>query len=302
MASRKITEAERAERRTQDRERLEHAVRALLSSEGWKRWVAVRSTNGLARYSFTNQILIATQRPDASYVAGFRAFLTLNRCVRKGERAIRIFAPMNIHARETDGAAEQTEAEGDGEQRPRIVFRSVPVFDVSQTDPLPGTEPVPLHFPQQPITGSSHAHLLPALTQLASELGYAVARRPLDGPAEGWCDSRKHEIVVNELLPANAQVRVLVHEIAHALGIGYHDYGRRRAEVLVDTVTYIVCGSVGLDTSSSSVPYIAGWGEQGELDAIRSYAQTIDKLARRIEDSLKQEPATAVVDSVPLAA
>jgi hypothetical protein len=93
-----------------------------------------------------------------------------------------------------------------------------------------------------------------------------------------------------------------VHEIAHALGIGYHDYGRRRAEVLVDTVTYIVCGSVGLDTSSSSVPYIAGWGEQGELDAIRSYAQTIDKLARRIEDSLTHEPATAVVDSVPLAA
>jgi hypothetical protein len=302
MASRKITEAERAQRRAQDRERLEHAVRALLSSEGWERWVGVRSTNGLARYSFTNQILIATQRPDASYVAGFRAFLTLDRCVRKGERAIRIFAPMNIRARETDGAAEQTEAEGDGEQRPRIVFRSVPVFDVSQTDPLPGTEPVPLHYPQQPITGSSHAHLLPPLTQLASELGYTVARRPLDGAADGWCDSRKREIAVNELLPANAQVRVLVHEIAHALGIGYRDYGRRRAEVLVDTVTYIVCGSAGLDTTGSSVPYIAGWGEKGELDAIRSYAQTIDTIARRIEDSLNHEPVAVAADAVPLAA
>jgi hypothetical protein len=36
------------------------------------------------------------------------------------------------------------------------------------------------------------------------------------------------------------------------------DYGRQRAEVLVDTVTHIVCGSVGLDVSGSSVPYVAG--------------------------------------------
>ena len=59
-----------------------------------------------------------------------------------------------------------------------------------------------------------------------------------------------------------------------------------RAEVIVDTVTAVVCGSVGLDTSGSSVPYIAGWGEDGELAAIRSCAETIDQIARRIEDAL----------------
>lgn len=67
------------------------------------------------------------------------------------------------------------------------------------------------------------------------------------------------------------------------------EYGRRRAEVLVDTVTFIVCGAVGLDTSGSSVPYVAGWGESGELDAIRGYAGTIDEIARRIEESLRSE-------------
>ena len=56
--------------------------------------------------------------------------------------------------------------------------------------------------------------------------------------------------------------------------------------MLVDTVTFIVCGSIGLDTSGSSVPYIAGWGEDGQLDAIRSYAQTIDTVAKRIEGAL----------------
>jgi hypothetical protein len=286
MAYRKLTEAERAERRQADRDRLEQAARALLSSEGWQRWVRVRSTNGLSRYSFGNQLLIAMQCPDATYVAGFRAFLDLNRCVRKGERAIRILAPMSVRTREH--GAERHES-GDDEQPRRTVFRAVAVFDVSQTEGLPGTEPVSLQSPSQPIQGDTHAHLLPALEQLAGELGYSVARRPLDGPADGWCDSQEHEIVINDELPANAQVRVLVHEIAHALGVGYTDYGRRRAEVLVDTVTFIVCGAVGLDTSGSSVPYVAGWGESGELDAIRGYAETIDEIARRIEDSLRHE-------------
>jgi N-terminal domain of anti-restriction factor ArdC len=300
-----LTDEQRAERRQADRDRLEQAARALLSSEGWQRWVKVRATNGLSRYSFGNQLLIATQHPDASYVAGFRAFLKLNRCVRKGEHAIRIFAPMAIGSRDED----QTDAEptNDGEQPRRTVFRAVSVFDVSQTNALPDREPVPLDSPCQPIQGDTHAHLLAPLEQLAAELGYAVQRRAIAGAADGWCDARKHEIVINDELPTNAQVRILVHEIAHALGVGYGEYGRRRAEVLVDTVTFIVCGAVGLDTSGSSVPYVAGWGEHGELDAIRRYAETIDKLARRIEDAALPSESSAShhdhgTDLIPVAA
>jgi hypothetical protein len=300
MAHHKMNEAERTARRADDRQRLEQAARALLSSEGWQRWVAVRSRNGLARYSFGNQLLIAAQRPDASYVAGFRAFLELNRCVRKGERAIRIFAPMSFRNRDADTAERQPSSEA--EQPARTLFRAVPVFDVSQTDPLPDKEPVPLHSPQQPIQGATHAHLIRPLTQLAGELGYTVATRPLNGPADGWCDSQKREIVTNQELAANAQVRVLVHELAHALGVDYHSYGRRRAEVLVDTVTYIVCGSVGLDVSSSTVPYVAGWGETGELDAIRAFAETIDKIARRIEDTLQHVSSSPIAHEHPVAA
>ncbi len=293
MAAKKLTDTERAERRQADRDRLEQAARALLSTDGWQRWVRVRSTNGLSRYSLGNQLLIAMQRPNATYVAGFRAFLGLNRCVRKGEKAIRILAPMSFAERGEDQA--DRPADDDADQSTRTVFRAVPVFDVSQTDPLPGKEPVPLDSPAQPISGDSHAHLIAPLEALAAELGYTVARMPLDGSADGWCDATKHQIVVNSQLATNAQVRILVHEIAHALGVGYRDYGRQRAEVLVDTVTYIVCGSVGLDISGSSVPYVAGWGEDGALEAIRAYAETIDTIARRIEDGLavEQSPSAA---------
>ena len=177
--------------------------------------------------------------------------------------------------------------------------RAVPVFDVAQTETLPGTDPVPLDPPSQPVAGDSHGDLIEPLECLASEIGYSVELGAVDGPADGWCDIAARLIVLNSALPANGQVRVLVHEIAHALGIGYSDYGRQRAEVLVDTVTHIVCGSVRLDVSASSIPYVAGWGETGELDAIRRYAETIDTLARRIEDAV--QPAKPVPASPSLA-
>jgi hypothetical protein len=146
---------------------------------------------------------------------------------------------------------------------------------------------VPLEPPSEPITGDSHVQLLDPLQHLAGELGFTVEQRPLEGSADGWCDAKQRQIVVNATLARNAQVRVLVHEIAHALGVGYREHGRGRAEVIVDTATFVVCGSLGLDTSGSSIPYVAGWGEDGELDAIRACAQTIDEIARRIEDSLR---------------
>ena len=40
--------------------------------------------------------------------------------------------------------------------------------------------------------------------------------------------------------------------------------------MLVDCVTYVVCSSTGLDVGGESIPYVAGWGEDGALDAIRA--------------------------------
>lgn len=277
----RLSDDERARRRAQDRDRLEQAARQLLSSDGWQRWVKVRSRNGLARYSYNNQLLIALQAPDARFVAGFHAWKDLGRRVSKGAKAIRIFAPMPLRDRDTDAVDN-----GQNADKLRVLFKAVPVFDVAATEPIPGREPVALEPPTEPITGHSHAHLLDPLTRLAAELGFRVEERPLDGSADGSCDAKRRLIVVNELLPANGRVRVLVHEIAHALGIGYADRGRARAEVMVDCVTYIVLAQLGLDTSGESIPYVAGWGEDGALEALQADAQTIDEVARRIETAL----------------
>src|SRR5208283_3502738 len=98
QSSKPLSEEERAERRRADREFARQAIEQLRSSEGWQRWLATR--RHFHCYSLTNQLLIAMQRPDATRVAGFRAWLKLGYCVTKrpddiaeGRWAIRIWAP-----------------------------------------------------------------------------------------------------------------------------------------------------------------------------------------------------------------
>jgi hypothetical protein len=282
-SSRRLTEQERAERRRQDRVRLQHAAEQLLTSEGWQRWVRVRSQAGLGRLSISNQLLVALARPDATFAAGFKAWLRLGYAVRKGERAIAIIAPLPVKDR--DGLT----AEEAG--KTVMLFKTVFVFDRAQVDPIDGREQAPLGPPCEPLTGDSHAHLLGPMRSFAGSLGFSVSFESIPGATGGWCDQKARRIVVDSDAPANAQLRILVHEAVHALGVGYAEYGRQRAEVIVDTVTAIACGSVGLRVDGESIPYIAGWGESGELDAVTAFAKTIDELARRIEEVL----TTAVV-------
>jgi hypothetical protein len=136
------------------------------------------------------------------------------------------------------------------------------------------------------LTGDSHAHLLAPIQVFAESLGFSVSFESTPGETGGWCDPNARRIVVDADAPANAQLRILIHETIRALGIGYAEYGRQRAEVIVDTVTAIACASVGLRVDGESIPYIAGWGETGELDAVTAFARTIDELARRIEEVL----------------
>jgi len=262
--------AYKQQKRSEQREQVERAVRELLTSDGWRRWAETRAT--FHRYSMGNCMLIAMQAPEATQVAGFRAWQSLGRQVRKGERSIKIMAPMSV--KERDEAGEET-----GERV--TFFRSVPVFDISQTD----GEPLP-EAPREPITGDSHAHLLAPLGEHARSLGFTVEREPLQHGHGGYCDPRARRIVISsELGSANAEVRVLVHELAHAHGVDYKDYSREAAEVVVETAAVIVCGALGLDTSGESIPYIAGWGEAGDLEAIRKHAETVDEIARSIEQA-----------------
>jgi hypothetical protein len=57
-------------------------------------------------------------------------------------------------------------------------------------------------------------------------------------------------------------------------------------EMVVESVAFTVTASLGLDTSSYSIPYLASWSERAPLETIEHAAETIDRLARRIEDAV----------------
>jgi antirestriction protein ArdC len=279
MRHHQLSDEERDQRRAQDRERLRQASEQLLSSDGWQRWVRARASNGLARYSLTNQLLVALQSEGrARFVAGFKQWLALGYCVQKGERALRIMAPMTIKERDRQSGEETGET--------ITLFKTVAVFFQEQVAPLPTGEPVPLEPPREPLTGDSHAHLLPQLQSFCESLGYSVSFETIEGSAGGWCDRKAKRIVVDADAPPNAKLRTLVHETVHALGVDYERYSREQSEVLADTITFVACSSVGLAVDGESIPYVAGWGEDGALDAVTAFAATIDTLARRIEDAL----------------
>ena len=83
-------------------------------------------------YSFGNILEIARQMSSASRVAGMYAWNQLGRRVKKGEKGIRILAPMLGTKRKKDSEVERDITK---QNQPVLVgFRAVYVFDVSQTE------------------------------------------------------------------------------------------------------------------------------------------------------------------------
>ena len=152
--------------------------------------------------------------------------------------------------------------------------------------PIDGVEQAPLEPPCEPLTGDSHACLIEPMVAFAASLGFTVSFEAISGSAGGWCDLKNKRIVVDAEAPANARLRTLIHECAHALGIDHRSYSRAQAEVMVETVTLLAASTVGLAVDGETIAYVSGWGEDGALEAVTEFAETIDRVARRIEDVL----------------
>ena len=84
-----------------------------------------------------SELLIYTQRPDATYVAGYRAWQRLGRPVRKGENAIAILAPCVYRTKVTDEDGEERELKS------LRGFKVAHVFYIAQTDGEPIEDQLP---------------------------------------------------------------------------------------------------------------------------------------------------------------
>lgn len=303
-----LTDAERAERREAERQLARDAAERLQTSAGWQAWLRIRSQTGLRRYSLTNQLLVALQCPEATRVAGFRAWLRLGYCVRKGETSLKIFAPAPPSKKQIE---DWRKAGANPSDKPRTRFRLTSVFDRSQIAPLPEpAEPMPLDPPVAEITGDDLQPLLEPLVAFAETIGSAMTFEPVPGGAHGFYELQSRRIVVDSGMAPNAQVKTGLHELAHALvrhdpDVGEAELTYAEEELVVECVAHIVCSIVGLDASGYSIGYLASWAEGASLEVIESRAALIDQLASRLEDVVLEDlepaggpPADATVEAV----
>ena len=167
-------------------------------SEALKAYLGVMSR--FHKYSWGNCLLIYSQRPDATHVAGFHAWLKLRRYIRKGEKGIVILAPMIGRKKSDDELTED-------EQTRLFGFRAAHVFDVSQT----GGEPLP-EFAA--ITGDPQDYT-ERLKRFVAGQGIALEYDGRIAPAKGMSSGCKITLLPD--LPSAEHFAVLVHESAHEL-------------------------------------------------------------------------------------
>ena len=260
-------------------------VEALATSEAWTAFLI--GAAAFHRYSFSNLLLILSQRPDATQVAGYRKWLSLGRQVRKGETGIRIFAGRDVKVTEKD------EATGDETTKRGKKFFPVSVFDISQTDLVDPDGMDPATAAEQVVqrlAGDDEAGIFGAVSDFLTGRGWTVEREVIGGGVNGFTtlDGTKRVVVEAGLSDAHA-AKTGLHETAHVLLHAEQDpsaYSHRgTAEVEAESVAYVTAGLLGMDTTAYSVGYVAGWAK-GDLDVIRATAVRVLGAVHTIADAL----------------
>ena len=203
------------------------------------------------RYSLHNVLLIASQKPNASYVAGFRTWNQLGRFVKKGEKGIVILAPIVRRKPETEMDPEETPASVAG-------FRPAYVFDVSQTD---GQE-----LPHIGIVQGDPRGLGERLRSFAEAKGISVEYSPDIAPARGTSSGGRITLLPGQS-PAE-EFSTLAHELAHELlhrGDRRGSTSRRIRETEAEATAFVVCHAIGLETGSAACDYIQLWNGDAQV-------------------------------------
>ena len=154
-------------------EKLEQGIKELFESEKYKNYLNTMSK--FHNYSFNNTVLIAMQKPDATLVAGFKAWKrNFQRHVKKGEKGIRILAPAPYKLKEEQEKLdpETKEIMLDAEGKPIMeeveitipAFRAVSVFDVAQTE---GKELPELEVKELSDSVEDYENFMQALTEVS---------------------------------------------------------------------------------------------------------------------------------------
>ena len=283
-------------------DKLERGLTELFNSDSYKNYLSTMSK--FHNYSFNNTLLIAMQKPEASLVAGYNAWQkNFGRHVNKGEKAIRILAPVPYKIKEerekVDPVTQEIMIDRDGNPQKEEVeitiqaFRAVSVFDVSQTDgkPIPELETKELLSDVDGYQDMIHA--VEAVSPVPIEM------EEIDSGAKGYFDREARRIAVQENMSESQTLKTMIHEVAHSKlhnkEVEQEEQARKdrnTKEVEAESIAYTVCQHFGVDTSEYSFGYIAGWSSGRDTKELKSsmdiIRRTASELITGIEEQLKE--------------
>lgn len=263
--------------------KLETGVQELIESDRYTEFL--NTCAKFHRYSATNCLLIAFQMPEATRVAGYKAWQTkFKRQVRKGEKGITILAPCP-HKKVVE------DEDGNEKEIRWTTFRAVKVFDISQTD----GEPLPDIC--NDLTGEVDTGLIAKLEAVSP---VPVGYEKIGGGRHGYFHNADKRIAIAEGLSSMQTAKTLIHEIAHAM---MHDKengteqeaDRMDREVQAESVAYTVCSYLGFDTSEYSFGYIAGWSKGKDAKDICKSLEVIRKTAAEVISAIESEKKLSYV-------
>lgn len=289
---------------TEVSKRLEQNLEDLFKNDRFQDLLNVMASGH--HYSFHNSLLIASQKPEATMIRGFKQWQELGRQVNKGEKSIEILVPTfqkEIEQKvDTKTGEILKDEQGDAQLEVKETISGYvfgKVFDVSQTS---GRElPNVRDFVQSDLQSEE------SLSELYERFVDQVntdQKNPLSIIEEnhenesygGFYERNTDKIVINTAVSKtmDAKFRVVIHEYAHGLlhnkSNEMHQFPQGHKEAQAESAAYIVSKYYGLDTNLTSTGYIATWAQDLNLakQAIREVQQVSGQMIEQI-NSLQSE-------------
>lgn len=177
------------------------------------------------QYSFNNSILITLQKPNATQVASYTTWKSLNRSVNKGEHGIAIYAPVKYWSYEEikkiDPDTERPLLNEDGKEIiirkkvERIRYKLAYVFDISQTHQIEGKKEYPL-APTKELSKNfeSYNDLSKAIQDISP---VSIKFDNIRSGAKGYYSDFERKIVIQANMSDSQTLKTMIHELAHAI-------------------------------------------------------------------------------------
>ena len=260
-------------------ERLDRGVRDVFESGRWAEYLRVMSR--FHRYSANNSLLIAMQMPEATAVASYTDWKRkFGRQVRKGERGIRILAPVRYRRKVEDEDGDEAVVEH------LAGFRLASTFDVSQTD----GDPLPEIAELIDGTVGRYEQVMLAIGKAAP---VPIGFEEMPAGVNGFFSRAERRIAIRPGMSQAQTVKTAIHELAHSR---MHDFDmslptedlpdRGTREVQAESVAFVVASHYGLDTGDYSFGYVASWASGRELDELKASMDAIRKAAHSIIEDI----------------